>query len=128
VAFKKGQSGNPAGRPKGIHNQADLRRKIMGAVPEILAALEEAAKRGDPQAAKLLLDRAIPVLRPTDQPVSLPLGDDLAANGRAVVAAVGEGRITPDQASTILQGLGALARVVEIDELVRRVEQLEQNR
>ena len=126
MAFQKGQSGNPRGRPRGLVNQAKLREAIVGDVPDILSALAQKARDGDTAAAKLLLDRVLPALKPQEQPISLPLADDdLAASGRAVLAAVGGAAVTPDQAAKLLQGLGALARVVETDELAKRVERLE---
>jgi hypothetical protein len=59
--------------------------------------------------------------------VRVPLSDDLAESGRAVLAAVGAAKASPEQGAKLLQGLGALARVVETDELVKRIEKLEQS-
>jgi hypothetical protein len=125
--FKPGVSGNPQGKKPGTVSKATkLRQSIEQHVPEILTALVEQARQGDTAAAKLLLDRALPALRPTDQPVTLPLaGADLGADGRAVIEATGQGNISPDQAKTLLSGLGTLARVVETDELLKRIEKLE---
>jgi hypothetical protein len=128
MPFVKGKSGNPKGRPPGIVNQAKLRESIAKNIPEILAAMVEQAKAGDTQAARLLLDRTLPAIKPTDTPVVLPLaGADLGADGRAVIAATGQGDISPDQAKTLLSGLGTLARITEVDELVRRIEALEKS-
>jgi len=44
----------------------------------------------------------------------------------SVIAALGTGSIAPGQASQLLQGLGALAKIVEVDELMRRIEALEE--
>ena len=124
--FKPGQSGNPQGRPPGIVSQMKLRESIAKDIPEILAAMVEQAKAGDTQAARLLLDRTLPAIKPTDTPIVLPLaGSDLGADGRAVIEATGQGNVTPDQAKTLLSGLGTLARITEVDELVRRIEALE---
>jgi hypothetical protein len=126
MAFVKGQSGNPAGRPKGIINQLKLRQSIAREIPEILAAMVKAAKGGDTTAARLLLDRVLPALKPTDQPVTMPLtGADLGSDGREIIAAVGASIVTPEQAGRLLAGLGSLARIVEVDELLKRVEALE---
>ena len=97
MAFKKGQSGNPAGKPVGaVSKQTKLRRSIEKDVPEILAAMVAQAKSGDIQAAKLLLDRTLPSLKPQDTTIHLPLTDDLAANGRAILKATGNADITPE--------------------------------
>ena len=62
--WKKGQSGNPAGRPK-LPNLQELLAKVLGdekdeksAAEAILAAMRAKAIRGDVRAAELLLDRA----------------------------------------------------------------------
>ena len=72
MAFNKGQSGNPKGRPKGTSQAAKLRQAIEGDLSDIITALVESAKAGDTSAAKLLLDRAIPALRPQQQAVIIP--------------------------------------------------------
>jgi hypothetical protein len=64
--FKKGQSGNPSGRPKKLPEIAVLLANVLGkegkdgmtAAEEILQALHAKAKKGDTRAAELLLDRA----------------------------------------------------------------------
>ena len=58
--FVKGQSGNPAGRPKNCGVIAELRGSINQHVPEIIERLVKAAKSGDVLAAKLLLERVVP--------------------------------------------------------------------
>jgi hypothetical protein len=62
--FKKGQSGNPKGRPK-LPDLKELLAKVLGnadngttSAEAILSALEQRARRGDVRAAELLLDRA----------------------------------------------------------------------
>ena len=127
MTFRKGQSGNPSGKPKGTPTKVTkLRESIEAHIPEILESLAVAAKAGDTQAARLLLDRTLPSIKPMDQAVKLPLaGDDLASDGRAILTATGNSDITPDEASKLLQGLGSLARVLETGELLKRIERLE---
>lgn len=124
--WKKGQSGNPAGRKAGSGEVAKLRSAITGEVPEILKALIRTAKTGDVQAARLLLERVLPPLRAIEEPVVMELvGQSLADQGRAVLAEAAAGRINTGQASAMLASLGTLAKIVESDELLRRVEALE---
>lgn len=125
MTFKKGKSGNPAGRPRGTGKADKLRRAIEGDLEEIIKAMVTAARDGDVSAAKLLLDRTIPALKPMDTPLSLQTGGSLSETGSAVLTAVGEGKATPDQAAKLLQGLGALARVDEVTELRERLDSLE---
>ena len=61
MAFHKGQSGNPAGRPRGAKGKrlqlpADL-------TSDAITALAEAVAGGDVQAIRLVLDRTIPALK-----------------------------------------------------------------
>jgi hypothetical protein len=128
VPFKPGISGNPRGRPRGIVNQAKLRKAIASDIPDILSALTTQAKAGDVSAAKLLLDRTVPSLRPVDAPTPLALGtgpDDLAGAVSAVLAALGAGSLTPDQAGAVAGVLSALVRVRESTELEERIRALE---
>ena len=127
--WKPGQSGNPNGRPRGTGEVAKLRASIAAHVPEIIEQLVEVAKTGDVQAARLLLERVLPPMKPTELAVPLALPDgSLTEQGRAVLAAVSIGDLAPEQAARLLASIGMLARVAEIDELTNRIEKLEEAR
>jgi len=68
--FLPGQSGNPNGRPKGTGTIAKLREAIQEEIPEIIDTLVSAAKSGDVSAARILIDKVIPTLRPSHSSVS----------------------------------------------------------
>lgn len=124
--WKAGESGNPRGRPPGAGEVAKLRASIAGYVPEIIGQLVEAAKGGDVQAARLLLERVLPPMKSTELAVPLALPDgSLTEQGRAVLAAVSVGDLAPGQGAQLLAAIGGLARVIEIDELTDRIEKLE---
>ena len=129
TAWKPGKSGNPAGRPKGIPNpQTKLRRMIDA--EGIVAKLQEAALAGDVQAARTLLERALPVYRASAEPVQLPgLNDalELADKAQAVLAAIADGSIPPDLGAQLVTAIGTVARVAEVDELARRIAALEEH-
>ncbi|MFT4194999.1 DUF5681 domain-containing protein [Ottowia sp.] len=126
--WKPGQSGNPAGRAPGQSLITKLRAELAQHVPDIVDQLVVAAKGGDVQAARLLLERVLPPVRPVEQPqvMDLPEGD-LTAKGHAVLGAAAKGDLAPSQAAALIGAIGALARVAEIDELERRVKALEEN-
>ncbi len=124
--WKPGQSGNPKGRPKGTGEVAKLRAAIAEHVPAIIEQLKDQALDGDVQAARLLLERTVAPLKSMEpaQAMGLP-GDTLTEQGRAVLAQIAAGTLAPSQGAQLLGALSALARVVEIDELVSRVDALE---
>ena len=125
--WRPGQSGNPKGKAKGAGEVAKIRAAIAADVPGILKALTEQALAGDVQAARLLLDRTVPALKPVEPSQALTLPDgSLTEQGRAVLASVAAGELAPGQGAGLIAAIGALARVAEIDELAQRIEALEQ--
>ena len=126
-SWQPGQCGNPKGRPKGARDRrSNLRYGLLKEVPAILKTLAAAAKGGDIQAARLILERSLPALKTAAEPLTLPGADSPASQGRTVLGACAQGDISPDEAATLLQAISAQARVVEVEELTQRVEQLEQ--
>lgn len=125
--WKPGQSGNPNGKKPGSGELQRLRASIAADVPDILAGLVAAAKGGDAQAAKLILERIFPAVKPVEQTqeLDLPEGGTLTAQGRAVLSAVALGDLAPGQGAQLLAAIGSLARVTEIDELTQRITALE---
>lgn len=126
MVWKAGQSGNPAGRQAGTSKVAALRASIAEHVDAIIAKQVELAKNGDATAARLLLERVLPPIKATEQaaPIDLPEGS-IADQARAVMAATGSGQLAPGQAAQMLTALGTLAKIIETDELERRIAALE---
>ncbi|MGJ0485122.1 MAG: DUF5681 domain-containing protein [Methylomicrobium sp.] len=124
--FKPGQSGNPKGRAPGATPAAKLRKSIVQDMPEIINTLVTLAKSGDVQAAKVLLDRVCPALKPQALPISLPVNGSLADQGAEIIRATLAGQIPPDIGSQLITALAAQSKIIEIDELTKRVEALEQ--
>ena len=124
--WKTGQSGNPAGRKPGTGAVAKIRASMAEHVPALVAVLIERAMAGDLGAARLLLERTVAPLKAAEQsaPVALP-GGTLTEQGRAVVAAVASGELAPGQGAALLASIGTLAKLIEVDELARRIEALE---
>lgn len=126
--FKKGKSGNPAGRPKGSVN-TQLRKQLEPHTPALVERVVQAALAGDMAAMKLCLDRILPPLKASAQTINVDLPKDgsLSDTARAFVDAAARGDIPGDLAAQLIGAIGQTARVVEIDDLQRRLEALERS-
>ena len=127
MTWRKGQSGNPKGRPPGVGEVARLRAAISQHLPEVLDRLVQQARDGDTQAARLLLERVLPPVKAValPEPLPVPAVGSLAERAEAVLAAMAKGEASADAAEAALAGLGAVARLRLIDDLERRIALLE---
>jgi len=127
MKFRKGTSGNPKGRPKGLLDRRTVfREHLQQHATELVQKVVKLALAGDVGALRLCLERVCPALRPKDEPVKLgELKGTLTEQGQAVLTAIGTGQLTPAEGASLLQGLAAQARLVETDDLARRVQALE---
>lgn len=125
--WKPGQSGNPKGRKAGTGDVAKIRSAIADKVPDILESLLTRALEGDTGAARLLLERTVAPLKAIEpaQTMSIPEGS-LAEQGKAVVGLVAAGELPAGQGAVMLGTLGALAKLIEADQLDARIAALEQ--
>lgn len=125
--FKKGQSGNPAGKPKGARDKrTELRELLQPHAADLVKKAVELAKAGDTTALRICIDRCIPVVKAKDAPVDLPeLTGTPTQQGEAVMRAMALGQITPDEANAVMQVITAQVRIIEADELEKRIAALE---
>ena len=127
--WPKGESGNPAGRPKGIRDKRTALRGLLEPhAKDLVKKVVAMALAGETTALRICLDRLIPPIKARDDAVALgSLDGSLADQGRAVLSAAADGRITLDQAVSFMQVLTAQARVVEVVELEARIKRLEEH-
>ena len=128
--FREGQSGNPAGRRPGSRNRATLVLDALaeGEAEAVLEAMVERAKQGDLKAAEIVLARAWPVRK--GRPIALALPAVSTASGaaaafREVLAALAEGRLTPEEAAAVTALLEAHVRALEAAGRQRKHEEME---
>lgn len=126
--WRPGESGNPAGRRPGSGSVQQLRQGIEESLPAIIQSLTEKAKAGDIGAARLLLERVIPPLKPVEAPQALQIdGDGLSGQAKSVVTLAASGEVSVTQATQLIAALGTLAKLIEVDELERRIQSLERS-
>jgi hypothetical protein len=76
-------------------------------------------------AAKILLDLITPTLKPQALPINLVFQESLAAQGNEIIKAAVTGAIPPDIGSQLISALANQAKIIESDEVLRRLELLE---
>jgi hypothetical protein len=122
-----------SGKPKGIrHKKTVLMEKMLADDGEaVVKAVIDAAKNGDMQAAKMVVDRILPAPKGRKIDLDLPsikTAADLPSVQDAIMSAVGNGEITPEEGST-LSGMAELRRrSIETMELDQRIKALEAKR
>jgi hypothetical protein len=84
------------------------------------------AKGGDVQVAKVLIDRVCPPLRPQALAINLPANGSLAEQGSEIIRATMTGQIPPDIGNQLITALAAQSKIIEVEELTKRIEALEE--
>jgi hypothetical protein len=128
--WKKGQSGNPKGRANGTGKIAQLRALLEPHAEELVQKARDMAMDGDSTALRLCLERLVPAIKIKDEPVSIEglKGDaSLVEQGQAVIDALSVGEVSPGEAASVMQSIASQARIIEVDDLEKRVSELEKN-
>lgn len=128
--FQRGVSGNPGGRPIGARGAL---KAALGEVPadrlgRIVERILALAEQGDLRAAEIVLARLWPVRRGCPVPIALPRiagAADLVAAHAVVVAAMGDGAISPEEGAAVQAVLEGARRSMETADLLARLDALE---
>jgi hypothetical protein len=129
--WQKGQSGNPAGKPRGARNKATM--MVLGLMEqgaeEITQAVIDAARGGDLSAARMVLERLAPPMR--ERPISIDLPDTSTTDGidraqQAIIEAVGTGALLPGEGNVLAGLVEARRKALETIGLEQRIAMLEE--
>lgn len=131
--FRKGQSGNPAGKPKGARHKTTMAVDALldGEAAKLTRKAVDMALAGDTVALRLCLDRIAPVRK--DRPVTFTLPPitttaDVVKASAALLAAVSTGELTPSEAAELGKLVEAHVRAIEASEIEERLRRLEEKR
>ena len=125
--FKPGTSGNPKGRPPSM--STEMRTRLSEASPAILDKIIDSAESGDMTAARLVMERLAPVRKASCEPVvidGLEAAESLSDKAKRILNSVARGECPADIGATLIQSIGTVAKIIEIDELDRRLAALEE--
>lgn len=129
--FERGESGNPAGRPKGARSRAAqaLEKILDGDAESILRKVIEFAQGGDATAMRLCLDRMMPPRKDRIITFALPeieTAADLTKATGALMQGVASGEITPSEAAELSKLVEAHVKAIEAVDFAGRLAALEQ--
>ena len=128
--FQPGQSGNPAGKPKGTRNRTTRLAEAMldGEAEELVRKAIEMAKGGDGAALRMCLERLVPPRKEVPVSFDLPPIETLAqakAASAAVLSAVASGDLTPTEGQSVMALLVSHKLIVEATDFEERLAALE---
>lgn len=128
--FKPGQSGNPAGRPKGARNATTLAVEALldGEAEELTRKAIELGLAGDITALRLCLDRIVAPRKDRHIAFKLPKlekPEDAVAAAAAIVEAVAAAELTPSEAAEMMKLVEGYTRILEAEDHEQRLRALE---
>jgi hypothetical protein len=128
--FAKGTSGNLSGRPPGSRNKATLLMEelLEGEAEQLTRKVIELGKAGNIHALQLCLDRLTPPCRDRLVYFELPpmrSVDDISLGVTSIIAAVSEGKVTPQEGEVLSRILAEHANALQTRDIERRMEAVE---
>lgn len=131
MTFKRNESGNPDGRPKGTGYRQQLFKALVE--PHQEALLQKGinlALAGNEAMLRLFLERMLPS-KPNDDTITVNMPNDLKTAqgllecGQSTLVALSQGMLTPQQTKMVMGAIEAQRKNVETSEIVERVAAIE---
>jgi hypothetical protein len=130
MQFQKGESGNPAGRPRGSRNKASIRMQEMleKKLDALVGKVVELALTGDIGALRLCLDRLARARK--NEPLlgempPLQKASDAVAAIAGVASAAASGDVTADEAAKLARVISLYVNTLEARDFEDRLARLE---
>ena len=130
MPFQKGQSGNPAGRPRGSRNKAAmaLQDLLEHDAESIARTVTHLANDGNIAAIRMCMDRLCPPRKDRHVSFALPKLEraaDAVNAAATIVDAVASGDLTPSEAGELSRVITAYATTLEAADFDARLRKLE---
>jgi hypothetical protein len=106
MKFKSGESGNPAGRPKGSRNtQTQLLKLLEPHAEQLINKMVEEALEGEPNALRLCIERLLPKARHKAIESDIPVLEKGNYNStiESILQEILLGNISPDEGKKVIQ-------------------------
>ena len=125
MRFQPGQSGNPAGRPRGSRNKSTVivEKLLDDSAGEVTTAAIAQAKAGEPAALRACIDRVAPRLRHRpldfDLPELVTLADTPPAIN-AIMQGLACGELDLEEAAALMKGVREFIQAIVAIEHAKR--------
>lgn len=126
--FKKGQSGNPTGRPKGaLDKRREYKQYVKPHAGEMLKKAVDMALNGNEMMLKLILSRFLPAV-PSEPEISnsIKLEGSISDKASYIIESMADGTITLKEGSTLLDALKSQYELDIFSHFETRFNELEQ--
>jgi hypothetical protein len=131
--FQKGQSGNPAGKPKGARHKTTIAMQALldGQAEAVMQKAAQLALEGDSTALRLCMERLLPARK--DSPICFDLpairtAEDASIAMAAIIEAVAGGELTPAEGDSVAGLVELQRKVIETKVLEQRIVALEKRK
>ena len=129
MTFKPGESGCPSGRPKGVTDKrSELRALLEPHANDLVVKLVELAKKGEPTALKLVIERLLSRIKPDNSIIfELPNGrldspDNMLKIAEDITRAVATGHLSLEEAQKFTNFIDRQRRVIKDADFKKKFE------